>query len=228
MAIVSDVADDDRMRHPHWPPFDVRISTPRLELRPIHGDVIDDVVALADRGIHDPATMPFSVPWTDTALPERHWESVRYYHRVWAEFSPEKWSFPFGGYLDGELIGVQDLLATDFVQLRTVSSGSWIGRDHQGQGYGTEQRVAVLALAFECLDARFAETEAYWDNGPSNAVTQRIGYERNGESVRARRGVADRLLHYRLTREAWDQRRSQLPAVTFDGVEAVLAMLGLA
>lgn len=222
------VTDDDPMRHPYWPPFDVRIRTPRLELRPIHGPLIAEALALADRGIHDPATMPFSVPWTDAGLPERHWDSVRHFHRVWAEFGPASWTFPFGSYLDGELIGVQDLLATDFLALQTVSSGSWLGREHQGQGYGKEQRVAVLALAFECLGAKFARTEAYWDNQPSNAVTRSIGYEPNGESVQTRRGVADRLLHYRLTRDAWQERRAQLPDVTFDGVDAVLPVLGLA
>jgi len=189
--------------------------------------MIPEALALADRGIHDPETMPFSVPWTDVELPQRHWDSVRHYHRGWAEFRPERWSFPFGSFADGRLIGVQDLLATDFPTLRTVTTGSWLGREFQGKGYGKEQRVAALALAFERLGAQFAETEAYWDNEPSNAVTRSIGYEPNGQSVQSRRGKVDRLLHYRLTRDAWDRSRSSLPSVTFDGVDAVLPVLGL-
>lgn len=215
------------MDHAYWPPFDVRIRTERLELRPIHGEMIGEAIGLADRGIHDPAIMPFCVPWTDMALPERHWESVRHYHRVWAEFCPERWTLPFGSYLDGKLIGIQDLIATDFRILHTVTTGSWVGREFQGHGYGREQRVGVLAMAFDCLDAAVAITEAYADNAPSNSVTLSIGYEPNGESAAIRRGVADRLLHYRLTHEAWRQRRPQLPAVNFDGVEALLPILGL-
>ena len=40
-----------------WPLFDLRVTTPRLSLR----YVADELVA---QGIHDPATMPFSEPWT--------------------------------------------------------------------------------------------------------------------------------------------------------------------
>ncbi len=47
-----------------WPFAALRIRTPRLELR--YPDD-DDLVALghvAAEGIHDPAAMPFNVPWT--------------------------------------------------------------------------------------------------------------------------------------------------------------------
>ena len=47
-----------------WPFFGLRIRTPRLELRyPSDGDLLA-VAALAAEGIHEPDTMPFSVPWT--------------------------------------------------------------------------------------------------------------------------------------------------------------------
>jgi RimJ/RimL family protein N-acetyltransferase len=35
------------------------------------------------------------------------------------------------------VVGTQGLSGRDFAVLREVSTGSWIGRKHQGQGIGT-------------------------------------------------------------------------------------------
>ena len=42
--------------------------------------------------------------------------------------------------------------------MRTVGTGSWLGRPYQGRGIGKEMRGAVLALAFDGLGAEVAET----------------------------------------------------------------------
>ncbi|WP_431931678.1 GNAT family N-acetyltransferase [Nonomuraea jabiensis] len=39
-----------------------------------------------------------------------------------------------------------------------METGSWIAREHQGKGYGTESRAAVLELAFAHLRALEAYT----------------------------------------------------------------------
>ena len=56
--------------------------------------------------------------------------------------------------VDGEPIGMQDLAAEHFRAVRSVESGSWLGRAHQGRGLGREMREAMLHLAFEGLGAR--------------------------------------------------------------------------
>ena len=187
------------------------------------------LVELADRGIHDPDTMPFAEPWTDMPLPQRHWDSMRFYFRRLADWTPDHWSLNFATYADGQLVGTQQLSATDFPERRVVSTGSWVGRAFQGHGYGKEQRVAVLTLAFDGLGARLAETEAFWDNGASNTVTRWLRYEPNGEGLAMRRNLADRMLRYRLSRARWNERRSRgdLPEITLEGVEACLPMFGL-
>lgn len=53
------------MSSPHWPIWDLVVRTPRLELRPIREADTAELVELAERGIHDPATMPFLTPFTD-------------------------------------------------------------------------------------------------------------------------------------------------------------------
>ena len=47
-----------------WPFAALRITTPRLELRYPDDDDLVALAHLAVEGIHDPATMPFFVPWT--------------------------------------------------------------------------------------------------------------------------------------------------------------------
>jgi RimJ/RimL family protein N-acetyltransferase len=212
-----------------WPLFDLVLRTPRLELRAARETDILALVHLADRGVHDPDNMPFLTPWTDVPLPQRHWDSVRFFFRQWAEWSPEHWALNFATYAGDELVGTQGIEAVDFATRRVVTTGSWIGQEFQGQGYGKEQRVAVLAFAFDGLRARLAETEAFWDNGASNSVTRWLRYEPNGEGVALRRERADRVLRYRMPRARWEERRARgdLPEVEIDGLEPCRPLLGL-
>ena len=49
--------------------------------------------------------------------------------------------------------------AREFATRRMVGTGSWIGRDFQGRGFGKEMRAGLLTLAFDGLGAKLAETE---------------------------------------------------------------------
>ena len=55
--------------------------------------------------------------------------------------------------MDGRPVGIQDVIAANFPVLRGVDTYSWLGIDHQGQGFGREMRAAVLHLAFDGLGA---------------------------------------------------------------------------
>ncbi len=48
-----------------WPLFDLEVVTPRIVLRYVTDELGATLATLAAKGIHDPATMPFSEPWTD-------------------------------------------------------------------------------------------------------------------------------------------------------------------
>ena len=87
---------------------------------------------------------------------------------------------------------MQGMHARGFAARRTVDTGSWLGQDYQGRGFGKEMRAAVLALAFDGLGARLAETEAFLDNAASNAVSRALGYEENGFGSLAPEGVPAR------------------------------------
>ena len=97
------------------------------------------------------------------------------------------------------------------------------------QGIGTRMRLAILHLLFDGLEGERATTSAFADNGPSNGVTRRLGYEPNGESLVAREGASVRSLRYVMHRAAWEARGpEQRPDVELHGVPALRTFLGLA
>lgn len=212
------------MAHPYWPLYDLRVTTPRVELRLPTDDDLYDLVALADAGVHDPATMPFSVPWTDVDPPRRHRESLQWWWSQRANWRPEDWSFTGAVFVDGAPVGVQDLSATGFATRRVVTSGSWLGRAHQGKGLGKEMRAAILHLAFAGLGAQEAHTQAFADNAPSLGVTRGLGYEENGHEVVVRRGRPTHSIRFCLDKAAWEARRRS--DIVIDGLEGCREMFG--
>jgi RimJ/RimL family protein N-acetyltransferase len=190
-----------------WPLFDLRLHTPRLTLR---SPTDDDLLALLDvarGGVHDPDQMPFAAAWTDVKPPEFERSFLRFFWGCRSSWTPESWQLPLAVVLEGRPVGIQELRATDFAALRTVETGSWLGRDYQRQGLGTEMRAAVLALAFDGLGAEVATSAAIEGNAASRRVSEKLGYEPNGESLVAPRGTAVVEHRYRLRRERWDPDR---------------------
>jgi RimJ/RimL family protein N-acetyltransferase len=105
-----------------------------------------------------------------------------------------------------------------------VDTGSWMLRPLQGRGLGTEARAAVLAFAFEGLDARYARTGARDDNAASLAVTRRLGYELNGEGELCPQGTPVRELRFRVDRAGWERARTI--DVQIEGLDPCRALFG--
>ena len=211
---------------PAFPIWDLRVRTPLIELRPIREADALALIELSDRGIHDPATMPFGIPWTRESLPDRHWNSMKHYLGGWARLSPVDWQLGFAVYADGRLVGNQDAHARNFIESRTVETGSWIGQEFQGNQFGYHARIAVLTLLIDGLGALSAETGAWHDNPRSLGVTAKVGYEPNGEWIRGREGVPTHSPRFRITPLRWAQVRPDIE-VTIVGLDGAKAMLGL-
>lgn len=163
-----------------WPLFALRLTTPRLVLRPLRDEDLPGLVSSALAGIHDPERMPFGVPWTDASADELPASFAQYHWRLRANASPESWGISFTVLLNGIPIGIQELHARNFANLRTVESGSWLARRHQGIGLGTEMRAGLLMFAFDVLQAEWAQSSAASWNAPSLGVSEHLGYTRNG------------------------------------------------
>lgn len=166
------------------------LRTPRLELRPDDDAGLLELVDLAHEGIHDPSWTPFLHPWTDAPTADLGPNTMRFFWSQRASLTPERWSMNFLIRVDGRVVGTQGFTAEHFATTREVVSGSWLGRAHQGQGFGAEMRAAVLMLAFDHLDARTARSEAFVDNPASLRVSEKLGYAADGTNTQTRRGVA--------------------------------------
>ena len=212
------------MAHPLWPLFDLRIVTPQLELRLPADDDLAALAALARAGIHDPARTPFAHDWTSLPSPQFERSFAQWHWGKRADWRPEQWALELMVSRDGEPIGMQAVFSRDFATLRTVSSGSWLGRAFQGRGLGKEMRGAVLHLAFAGLGAEVALTEAFTDNPASIGVSRAVGYEENGTGRLPRRGAASDTLRFRLTRERW--AALPRPEVRIEGLEPCLELFG--
>ncbi|WP_131742359.1 GNAT family N-acetyltransferase [Actinomadura roseirufa] len=210
----------------HWPLYGLRLRTPRLELRLPEPEELDALAELAVGGVHDPAVMPFVVPWTDLPPAGRARSVMQYHWRMLGAWTPRNWTLPLAVFMDGVVVGSQSVGAEDFAVLREVTSGSWLGLRHQGRGVGTEMRAAVLHLAFAGLGAESAVTSALVGNAASAAVSRRLGYRENGV---ARTLVRDALRHdqrFALDRGGWARHRA-VP-VEIEGLDACLADFGAA
>ncbi len=209
-----------------WPLFGLRVRTPRLELRLPYDDELTVLADLAARGVHDPTTMPFLVPWTDQPSPQLQRGLLQFHWRSRAEWAPDAWRLELGVFVGGELVGAQGMLAQRFGVVRAVETGSWIGREHQGRGIGTEMRAAILHLAFAGLGARVAYSAAFETNRASVGVSRALGYVDNGERWVTRRADPARELLFRLERARWEERRRA--DISLEGLEPCLALFGLA
>jgi RimJ/RimL family protein N-acetyltransferase len=197
-----------------WPLYGLRITTPRLELRLPGLDLLDDLAAVAADGVHNPAEMPFSLPWTDAAPEDVGRATFQHVLRTVAEWQPQKWHLSLAVLLDGKVVGRQDLFATDFAVTRQAETGSWLGLAHQGHGIGTEMRAAVLHLAFAELHADWAVSDAMVDNPRSLGVSRRLGYRPDGLTLASVQGKSRTLQRLRLSRAEWEAHRTVPVEVT--------------
>jgi RimJ/RimL family protein N-acetyltransferase len=202
------------------PLYDLHLRTPRLELRLPKDDELVDLYRVAEAGIHPPEEMPFFVPWTDDLSEESFLAFHRGAHDQW---SPDAWSCNFGTFLGGRIIGTQGIDGKNFPSERVVDTGSWLGQELQGRGYGFEQRAAVLELAFTGLGARAATSGALVHNIASQRISEKLGYRQTGTREVAPRGEPVPHLDYRIERDEW---RCPIQ-VEIEGLEPALPLFGI-
>jgi RimJ/RimL family protein N-acetyltransferase len=208
-----------------WPLYDLRVRTGDLELRYPTEAELPVFAGIVEAGLHPPGEMPFGVAWTDAPTAERNVQSYQWWMGSRGRWSVEAWSLTLGVWEHGRPVGFQDISAEAFLLYRTVHTGSWLGMPDQGRGIGTSMRQAVLALAFDHLGARMAETSAFLDNAASNGVSLGVGYEPNGFGELAPRGIPRTTQRFRMTADGWRSRAR--PIVSVDGLDRCLRLFGL-
>ncbi len=170
-----------------WPQFGLRISCGPLQLSAVRDDDIAVLVDLAERGIHDPASMPFYFPWTDAPKAELARNMAVHYWHSRAANSAERWSLELVVRRGGQVVGIQAFAAEHYLVTRTGETGSWLGLEHQGQGIGTLMRQTMCAFLFDHLGAEEITSAAFVDYPASGAVSRKVGYSLNGQTREKRR-----------------------------------------
>ena len=214
------------MTHPVWPLFDLRVHTPRLELRYIDDEMAAELAVLATKGIHERDFMPFVIPWSLEPSPALERNTMQFYWRSRAETSATDWNINLATVVDGQVAGTTALIAKDFPILRQFETGSWLGRSFQGKGIGKEMRIATLHLGFIGLSGEMATTSAWDDNGPSLGVTRSLGYEDAGTRRGVRQGLPASTRQFQMSRADFASR-VQRDDIRLVGVDACLDLLGL-
>jgi len=192
-----------------YPLLDVRVTTPTLELRGATDNLLEELAdAVRDGKAHaDPA--PYDDP-SSFYEPDPDLRVAKWLRAIWrgrGKVEPEAWRLYFVVVVDGQAVGMQDLIGVNFSTVGTVTSFSWLSADQRGRGLGHEMRAAILHLAFDGLGAKEAGSDAFVDNHGSNAISRRLGYEPNGSDWDTRQGEPVLLNRWRLTRDNWEQRR---------------------
>jgi RimJ/RimL family protein N-acetyltransferase len=199
----------------------LRLRTPRLELR--LGTVAEqrELAQVAANGIHDPDFMPFELAWTDNLTEESFLE---WHGGALRDWRPYQWRLELLVFHHGRPIGVQALASEQFGKTRSASTGSWLGREWQGKGLGTEMRVAVLTLLFDGLHGREARSGAVIGNDASLGVSLKLGYLETGMSTVSPRGEPIPHRNLVLTPETF--RRPPFE-VQIDGLDGLDSFFGL-
>ncbi len=218
---MSDPLDDIPVAH--WPLFGLRLDCNDVHLRPVRERDLPRLAALHPLDHeHDPSAGSF--PGEDLAEHRRRLVYQGYW-RALGTWSPTSWCLDFAVEHEGALVGVQSLEADEFLDLRTVDSGSWLVGSARGRGVGIAMRTAVLALAFDHLGALAAVTSARADNAASLGVSRHVGYRDNGVGLsRSVRGLVE-LAHLRMTAEEW-RASGAGNRVTVSGLDPCLPWFG--
>lgn len=212
-----------------WPPYGLMIIAGDLRLSPITDDDIPGLVELAQAGIHDPAWMPFAVPWTRAPAEELPRRYASHYWEQRATFSTESFGLDFAVRLSrgdeepATLIGVQGMTAQNYPITRTGETGSWLGQAHQGRRLGTRMRQAFCEFLFDHLGAAQITSVAFADNQPSLGVSRKVGYSAHGVDRLARDG--ELALSQRLVLDPENLVRGD--PITVSGAEPLQRFLGI-
>lgn len=176
-------------------PPETVIDTPRLVLRPLREDDIDDLLPEIDD--YAVASMLARVPF-----PYGRADALAYLDLVEKNRGRD---LALAIARDGRVIGGIGLTAIGPVN----ELGYWLGRRHWGEGLATEAAVAFLGHAFGPLGLDVVRSGVFLDNRASQRVQEKLGFLRVGSRPVhcLARGVEVAHIDTMLRRERFLERR---------------------
>ena len=152
--------------------IDVRLETPRLQLRPLVDTDAEALMALyADERVARYLSRP---AWT--SLDQARASITR------AQAGLEAGEgLRLAVLQQGQARVIGDVVLFDFVpQCRRAEMGYALAADHQGHGYMREALTALLDHAFTALDLNRIEADIDPRNAASARILERLGFQREG------------------------------------------------
>ncbi len=121
---------------------------------------------------------------------------------------------------DGRIAGVVGFLGVDW-SARASSIGFWLSREEQGRGTMTRAAGCLVAHAFAAWQLERLEIRADVQNLRSQAVAQRLGFERDAllPAAAAQGGESDQFV-YSLSAASWRAAHPQLAPRASGGADA--------
>lgn len=105
----------------------LEVRTPRLTLAGATDELLERLVPVVRAGVADARPWPFDDPMSLYAgSPDREWRWLRSIWAGRARVNQDSWRLYFVVLLDGEPIGMQDLIGSEFTKFGTVSTFSWL------------------------------------------------------------------------------------------------------
>jgi RimJ/RimL family protein N-acetyltransferase len=189
-----------------WPLFDLKITTPNLEIIVPDDAVIHEIGNASLGNILDPDRLEFFAhpEWTQLKAPEYQQQHIQHYWGNRANWSFDKWTLNVAALHDGKPIGGASLNGVDFQKTRSIETGSWILKDYRGRGFGKELRAGLIVLGFDFISAYLMTSTANKENAPSNAVSKSLGYQENGQTSIHKPCDS---IRYLLTRADWKENK---------------------
>ncbi|GAA1391554.1 GNAT family protein [Luteococcus peritonei] len=209
-----------------YPPFGLHLGCGPLELRHVREADVPAIVELIRSGIYEPAELPFLNRWAELEGERLARNTLQFYYDCFASSRAEAWHLVLAVRHEGRLVGVQDMSAKDFAVVRSIETGSWLAREHQGRGIGRLMRQAVCAFGFDVLGAVEMTSGYFEGNRRSQGVSRAVGYRPNGSrrSLHPDGDVAR--VEHRVVLHPEDLVRPPHP-VEVSGEGALLRFLGL-
>ena len=209
-----------------WPLFDLRIETPLLTLRLPTDPELEALADKAPGSVLTKESRHYLTNWTYQEPPYAQASIMQFHWAARANLTPDDWRLTFAIFPKGhkQAVGCMDLMANKFPVRKSVGSGSWLLKEWQGRGLGSEARAGILQLAFGELGAEEARSVALAENQASRAVSLKNRYLEDGGEISAAQGItAYPATRYLLTRDRWYSRDD----IKISGLEECRWLLGV-
>ena len=173
-----------------WPLFGLVLRSARLELRSPTDDDLLALLEVARAGIHDPASMPFAIAWTDLRGDAFDQGFLQFYWGTRASWTVEAWSLPLAVFLEGQPIGVQEISANELPDAsnrrhRVVARAAV--RRARASGPRCARRCSPSPSTTSGRSS--ARSGALEGNEASRRVSTKLGYRSDGLGEVAPRGT---------------------------------------